>query len=188
MTNNLQSNIKDLEIKQKKFIMFGGIINQNQKKLSQSEIKKLKKDYRKMYFGFVSINWGMGKTLGVSWQKALEQMDGFITSKSKTPNHPVNDELIKIHTEFRRDMAKTIMTNPYTNEKLNEKFKQFFMEDGTKSVKIAKNSLEDIYKKYMPEQTTEKTSTAKSFGLAQRKAQQLMQQMLMQQQTNQYAA
>ena len=80
------------------------------------------------------------------------------------------------------------MTNPYTNEKLNEKFKQFFMGDGTKSVKIAKNSLEDIYKKYMPEQTTEKTSTAKSFGLAQRKVQQLMQQMLMQQQTNQYAA
>ena len=188
MTNNLQNNIKDLELKQKKFIMIGGIINQNQKKLSLSEIKKLKKDYRKMYFGFVSINWGMGKTLGVSWQKALEQMDGFIASKSKINGHPVNDELIKIHTEFRRDMAKTIMTNPYADEKLSEKYKQFFMEDGTKSLKIGKNSLEDMYKKYMPEQTIEKTSITKSFDLAQRKAQQLMQQMLMQQKTNQYAA
>ena len=67
MTQMFENNMQNLELQQKQIMMMGGLINKKQKKLSEEEIKQLKKDYSLMYFGFVSINWGQGKTLGVSW-------------------------------------------------------------------------------------------------------------------------
>ena len=59
--NNMQHN----EFHQKQIMMMGGVLNTEQKKLSPETIQQMKKDYIKMYYAFTSINWGMGKTLGI---------------------------------------------------------------------------------------------------------------------------
>jgi len=148
MMNEQKNNSKNLEIFQKQIIMMGGDIKKEQQKLSPETIKQIEKNYRQMYIGFTSINWGMGKTLGVSWQKALEQMDAFVESKIKVANHPMNNALIKIHKEFRADMAKFIMQSPHAENKLSERLKKDFIDDGTKNIKQAKAVLDDLYKQY----------------------------------------
>ena len=181
MTQENINNMKNIEFQQKQIMMVGGLGDDKKQKLSPETIKQMKTNYIKMYYGFVSINWGMGKTLGVAWQKALEQMDGFIATKAKIVGHPINNELIKFHKEFRHDMAKTIMTNPYTEEKLPERLKKIFFDDGTKRVKESKGVLDSMYQQYMPKNIFEKTQVAHKFALANQKTQQMLQQLLMQQ-------
>ena len=180
MTQILQNNMQNLELQQKQAMMMGALINKNQKKLSAEEIKKLKNDYVWMYFGFVSLNWGQGKTLGVSWQKGLEQMDAYVASKTKIKGHPVNDELVKMHAKFRKDMAKTIMTSPNADAKLDERLKQKFLKFGMEDIKKNKDALDNTYKKYMPEQTVNKVATANKFDMANQKTQQMFQMLIMQ--------
>lgn len=180
MTQMFENSMQNLELQQKQIMMMGGLINKKQKKLSEEEIKQLKKDYSLMYFGFVSINWGQGKTLGVSWQKGLEQMDAYIKSKSKIMGHPVNNELVKIHSEFRKLMAKTIMTNPYVEEKLDERLKEEFLKFGMKDLRKGKGALDATYEKYMPEQTVNKTVDANKFNVANQNARQMFQMLMLQ--------
>ena len=181
MMNEMEKNLQNMEFRQKQIVMMGGGINQQTKKLSPAEIEQMKKNYVAMYYGFVSINWGMGKTLGVSWQKALEQMDGFVMSKTKIPNHPGNTELVKFHKEFRRDMAKSIMMNPYSSKKLNEVFKKSFVEYGTKRVKESKAVLDEMYKRYMPVTNVKPSSNdIRSFDVANRILRQRVQNMFLQ--------
>ena len=94
MMNDKNINQQNLELYQKKIMMMGGHI-ENQVKLSPEQIKQLKKDYSMMFIGLTSINWSKGVTLGTAWQKALEQMDGFIAAKTKIANHPINKYLIE---------------------------------------------------------------------------------------------
>ena len=178
MTQMLDKKQIELELQQKHFIMMGGALKVIQNKLSPMEIEKMKKDYVGMYYGLASINWGQGMTLGMAWQKALEQMDAFVASKAKIPNHPANSELIKYHNQFRRDMAKSIMTSDYTGEKLPEHLKKSFLTYGTKRVKETKNALNDMYKKHMPKQEMQKTTNGKSFDIAKQKQLLLLQQMM----------
>ena len=195
MTQMFLKNVKNFEFQQKQIMMLGGIVDAKQKKLSPEVIKQMQKDYRRMYFDLVSINWGQGKTLGVSWQKGLEQMDAFVASKVKIANHPANDELLKFHTEFRKDMAKTIMTNPYVEDKLDDNLKQKFLEDGMKDLSKAKGALDNMYKQYMPEKTQEKvqektlgnSQKAQQLNVANHKTEQIL-QILMQQRMNARAA
>ena len=182
MTQVNERNMQNFEFQQQQMLMMGVVINQVQEKLPPEIIKQMKKDYVKMYYGFTSINWGMGKTLGISWQKALEQMDSFVATKTKISGHPANNELINFHSEFRRDMSKAIMTNPNTNLKLEERLKKNFLDYGTKSVKESKGALDGLYQKYMPKKTNEKTQTAQGFKLGNQKANQILQQLLIQQQ------
>lgn len=176
-----------MEFRQKQNIMLG-IFDKQTVRLSAEEIKKMKQDYVGMYYGFVSINWGQGMTLGRAWQKALEQMDAFVATKTKITNHPANKDFLKMHSDFRRDMAKSIMTSEYANDKLEPKYRKGFIAYGTKRVKETKNALDSLYQKYMPKQNLQQTSNAKSFDIAKQKTQQLMQQILMQQIMNQRAA
>ena len=183
--NNMQHN----EFHQKQIMMMGGVLNTEQKKLSPETIQQMKKDYIKMYYAFTSINWGMGKTLGVSWQKALEQMDGFVAAKAKIPGHPANTELLKIHQEFRRDLARAIMNNPYVTEKLAERLKKNFIDYGTEAFKQAKSAFDNVYKQYMPNTKLDNAiSATKPFGISNQQTQQLVQQILMQQMARQRAA
>lgn len=163
-------------------------MNVDNKKISTDEIKKIKENYIGMYYGLVSVNWGRGMTLGMAWQKGLEQMDGFIAGKTKMLNHPLNKEILKIHSEFRRDMAKEIMSSEYANEKLEPALAKSFIEYGTKRVKETKDYLNGMYQKYMPEKTDAKQSNTKSFDVAKQKTQQLMQQLIAQQFLKQRAA
>ena len=98
-----------MEIQEKQLIMTGVTVKKNQKKLSFEDVRKIKQQYRDMYFALTSINWAQGMTLGMAWQKAIRQIEAYIVSKVKTPNHPMNAELIKFHTDFRKDMSKYIM-------------------------------------------------------------------------------
>ena len=191
MTQIFQNNMQNFKLQQMKLMMVGGLNTNTKQKLPPEVVKQIHKDYIHMYYAFVSINWGQGKTLGVSWQKGLEQMDAFVASKMKIANHPANNELLKIHTEFRKDMAKTIMTNPNTEEKLDDRLKKSFLNYGMKEVSKSKTALDNMYKKYMPENLQEKTQEqpqkAKQLNLANYKAQQVL-QILMQQRTMERAA
>ena len=178
MINENQNDFTNLTLQQKKFIMMGGDIKTQQKQLSPETIKQINKNYRLMYFAFTSINWGQGKTLGMAWQKALEQMDAYVASKTKIANHPINNELVKIHNKFRRDMSKHIMTSDYSESKLREEHKNLFVQIGEKDLKKGKTFLDNKYQEYMPKQQVKETPIMKSFGIAQARTQQMLQQML----------
>ena len=188
MTQTSENSLQNLKTQQKLFIVMGGDIKSEQKKMSIQDIEKLRKNYRFMYVGFACMNWAHGNTLGMAWQKALEQMESFVKSKMKNINNPVNIELIKIHTEFKREMSKHIMTSHNTNMTVEGAEAKNFLEWGELYMKKSKKPLDDIYKKYMPKQTVQKTPLVKQFDIAKQKADQLMQQILLQRKINQRAA
>ena len=141
-----------------------------------------------MYFAFTSINWANGMTLGMAWQKALEQMESFVKTKANNSNNPVSNELIKIHTEFRRYQSKFIMTSEYVDDRLAERLKKPFMDYGNQQLKKYKSAMDNIYQMHMP--TTEITKQTKThdFGIGMQNTQQILQQLLLQQQLKQRAA
>ena len=187
MIQNLNANQHILELQQKQMMMMGQL-NTKQGRLTDKEIETMKTNYVGMYYGFVSVNWGQNMTLGMAWQKALEQMDAFVASKMKVPNHPANKEFLKFHKDWRHKMAESIMTSDYANEKLKPEFRKEFLEYGTKCIKEKKKALNDLYEKYMPKQELQKTKDLKSFDIAKQKVQQQMQQMLLMQNMYQRAA
>ncbi len=187
MMNEINKNLQNMEIQQLQMKMFGLNIDAKSK-ISMDEIKKIKQNYVGMYYGFVSVNWGRGMTLGMAWQKALEQMDAFIGGKTKTPNHSLNKILTQIHSDFRREMAKTIMDSHYADEKLNPQYAAGFVNHGAKRISETKDFLNNVYKKYMPEKTEQKQPQVKSFDIAKQNAQKLMQQMMLEQIIKQRAA
>ena len=68
----------------------------------QSEIAKI---YARMYFALAIVRWCRGETLGVARQKAMEQMDNFMQSKSNSKN-PADKYLIEFKKQFHAHMAK----------------------------------------------------------------------------------
>ena len=188
MMKNLNANQQNSTLQQKQVIMMGGRIKTVQKNLSPEEIRKIGKNYRLMYFSFTSINWSQGMTLGMAWQKALEQMDSFIVTKTKLKNHPMNNELMKIHAEFRRDMSKHIMTSEYAEDKLKEHHKKSFRDYGEEFFKKSKTYLDGIYGQYMPKQKIAQQPKFVNFKIAQQKTQNILQQILLQQNTYEHAA
>ena len=185
MTQEYENNTQNFELYQKRIIMMGGNVKQEQQELPKDVIAKLRKSYTEMYFAFTSINWAQGKTLGISWQKALEQMDAYVATKTKIQNHPVNNELIKIHKEFRSRMAKHIMTSEFANEKLESKSHiESFMRAGTEFLKTGKGALDDIYKNYMPKTNVKQSEIVHKFG----ESNQMLRQMMLLQQIRQRAA
>lgn len=179
--------VNNLELRQQQMMMFGAG-EKHKVKLNEQEIKQVHKNYVGMYYGFVSINWSQGMTLGMAWQKALQQMDAFVETKTKVQNNPLNEHLIKIHSEFRRNMSKNIMTSENANCKLNPKFKQSFADYGMNSLKKNKSALDNLHKKYMPQNSIDKTQTTESLKNATQKTQELMQQLMLQQMIKSRAA
>ena len=178
MTQIYENNMQNIELQRKKIIMMGGSVKREQQKLPKETIEEMKKNYTKMYFAFTSINWASGKTLGMSWQKALEQMDSYVATKTKMQNHPIGTELMKIHNSFRREMAKSIMTSQHANEKLQEPhIIQSFMNYGTKSLKNGKYVLDNMYQKYTPKTNIKNPEILHKFGIS---SQMLMNQLVSQ--------
>ena len=182
MMNKLNLKQKN-ELQQKQFIMIGGMLDQ-QKKLTPQEIKQLEQDYITLYFGLVSLNWAHGMTLGMAWQKALEQTGAFITGKTKNKNHPVNEHLTKIHNRFKQDQSKHIMecVGKESELKLSKDLVKFFEKTGVEMVQKGKDAVNKIYEKYKPEQNIQDKSI--KFNIAKQKTQQIMQQFM----SNQRAA
>lgn len=187
MMNELNLKQKNFEIQQKQFIMVGGKFDQ-QKKLTPQEIKQLEQDYRTLYFGLVSLNWSRSMTLGMAWQKALEQIESFITGKTKNTNHPVNEHLVKIHNRFKQDQSKHIMecAGKESELKLNKNLVKFFETAGVEMVQKGKSAINKIYEKYKTEQNIQ--NKYKKFDIAKQKTQQIMQQFMLQQMVKQRVA
>ena len=188
MMNALNAkNINQFELQQKQIMLMGGNVKQ-QKNLSQPEIEKLKKDFIGMYFALAAINWGHGMNLGRAWQTALEQMGAFVSAKAKITNHPVCNHLNKIYSDFRRDMSRHIMTSEYANAKLNPEFANSFINYGTRRIQETKNSINNLYQKYMPQKQIQNPFIGHKFEIAKQNTQKIMQQMLLQQFANQRTA
>ncbi len=182
MTQTLNSDAQKNELLQKQFLMMGGMLDQ-QKKLTPQEIKKIEQDYRTMYFGLTSLNWSQGMTLGMAWQKALEQMWSFIGGKTKNGNQLVNEHLVKIHTRFKQDQSKHIMecTGKESETKLSKEMAKFFQNGGAEMVQKGKEVIDKVYEKYHTEQNVQKNSDGKKFEIAKYNVQKIVQQMLMRQ-------
>lgn len=184
MMQEFEKNQLDLEFQQKQLMSMSGFAETNKKQIAKEDIAQMKKNYLEMYLGLKNINWSQGMTLGMALQKALVQMDAFVASKLKVQNHPMGQELLKMHTEFRREMARHIMTSKHSEEKLQERHQQLYKERGEQSFKKASDSLNKVYDKYEPEVTTKKTPVMKSFEIAQQHTQQKIQQILWNQRQN----
>ena len=127
--------------------------------------------------------WCKGGTLGVARQKSLEQMDNFVKSKVNIA-HPMNKYLMGINSQMHREMALLNMTDENSDKKIemNSAVAQKLSAEATKEFQASLKILNDMYKKYMPEKDIKKMPATKSFNVAQQKAQQLMQQLVMAQQ------
>ena len=80
------------------------------------------------------------------------------------------------------------MTNPYVDEKLDERLKKKFLEFGMKDLRKGKDALDATYKKYMPEQTVNKTVDANKFNVANQNARQMFQMLMLQNMQQRQAA
>ena len=182
-----KSNLNQSYLQQKQDMLFGADVK-SQVKLNPIEIKNIEKNFVGMYFALAAINWGRGMTLGQAWQSALEQLGAFVAAKTKIANHPINAHLTKCYKEFRRDMSKHIMTCPYSKHKLRPEYAQSFINYGTKRTMETKNSLNNLYQKYMPKTQIKTQFVGHKFAIAKQKTHALMQKIISQQMTNQRAA
>lgn len=177
------------DIQQNMMILMGGG-KEKEQELTQEQQKQITRNYIAMYFALGAVNWCQGTTLGVAWQKALNQMDSFVESKTKIANHPMSQYLAKIHAQHRREMSKAIMTSPYANYKLmiSPELAKGWSDFATKHFQENKNALNGLYNKLMPNQKLEKQSENNPFKMAQDKMCNKMQSIWLQHKLNQYAA
>lgn len=177
------------DIQQRMLMMMG---NEKDKKLelSKAEENKIAKCYRKMYFALATIRWCRGETLGIARQKSLEQMNNYIKSKTNVA-HPMNKYLMAINGQMHREISQTNMTDKNSDKKveIGPELAKKWTAEATKEFQQNLKDLNEMYQKYMPQKDLKKMPATKSFDIAKQRAQQLMQQILLQQmKNNQHAA
>ena len=168
---------------QQRLLMIMGNEKNKKLELSKDEEKAIAKNYQTMFFALATIRWCNGGTLGMARQKSLEQMDNFVKSKVNIA-HPMNKYLMAINSQTRREIAALNMTDENSDKKIetNSAVAKKLSAEATKEFQESLKNLNDMYKKYMPEKDIKKMPATKSFNVAQQKAQQLMQQLVMAQQ------
>lgn len=122
-----------------------------EKQLSPEDKKAIEKGLGDLFFGLAWTNWLNGATLGIAWQKALEQVDSFVAGKNQ--NNPATKYLREVAAANKARMSRIIMTSSYSNEKMNcppEKFKEW-SELGTKWTNDGLKQLNDKFKQFEPE-------------------------------------
>ncbi len=163
-------------------ILMGGQ-KEKTRDLTKEQQNQITKNYVAMYFSLAAVNWCQGTTLGIAWQKALEQMDSFIKAKIKVENHPMTKWLAKIHSRHHREMSKEIMTNQNANNKISmspesaKKWSAF----SAKHFEENKNSLNGLYNQLMPQQKVQQQSENNPFKMAIDKISKTMQTIMLQQ-------
>ncbi|MBN1324864.1 MAG: hypothetical protein JW974_01460 [Alphaproteobacteria bacterium] len=123
----------------------------NEKKLSPEDKKPIEKGVGDLFFGLAWTNWINGSSLGSAWQKALNQVDSFIATK--TQNNPATKYLREVAAVGKSRMSRIIMTNQNSNEKIDcppEKIKEW-SEIGSKWTSQGLQSLNDKVKEFEPE-------------------------------------
>ena len=165
---------------QNKMAILMGAEPEKQVELTREQKKQITKNYIAMYYSLAWLNWCNGMSLGTAWQKALEQMDGFVVGKAKIANHPMIGFLKELHAKHRQKMAKEIMTSKYADIKLeldSQRYKDY-VGNVVQSFEENKNALNDLYNQLMPKQKTAEHDAKQPFKMAQDKALQMMQQLL----------
>lgn len=165
---------------QSKMAILMGIKPEKQIELTPEQKNQITKNYIAMYYSLAWINWCNGASLGTAWQKALEQMDGFVAGKIKVANHPMVGFLKELHVKHRQKMAKEIMTSKYADIKLeldSQRYKAY-VGNIVQRFEENKNALNGLYNQLMPKQKTEEIDAKQPFKMAQDKALQMMQQLL----------
>ena len=171
------------EIQQKTMMLIGND-KDNKMQLTKEEETQIAQHYLKMCYSLATIRWCQGEMLGVARQNALNQMDNFVKSKTNII-HPMNKYLLSIHGRVSREIAERNMTDSNSDKKveLHPTLAQKWTEQATQEFQKSLQILNEIHKKHMPEQNKEQSPTAKSFNTANGKVQQMLQQLLLQQQT-----
>lgn len=172
---------------QDKMAILMGTKKENQPELTPEQQKQITKNYIAMFFSLGVIYWCNGATLGVAWQKALEQMDSFVKTKIKVVNHPMAKYLNKLHEKHRHDTSKEIMMNPNSNMKLDlpAKVAKQWADFATKHFQENKGALNNLYQQLMPQQQMAEESKKEPFKTAQEKTLKMMQQLMLQYQIRQ---
>lgn len=167
------------EIQNKMAILMGGK-PEKQPQLTPEQKKQITKNYIAMFYSLGWVNWCNGASLGTAWQKALEQMDGFVAGKTKVANHPMAGFLKELHAGHRKNMSKEIMTSKYAEMKLNlePQMVRVWIGSIVKHFEENKNALNGLYNQLMPKQKTETLNKEQPFKMAQNKTLQMIQQQL----------
>lgn len=167
---------------QQRILMMMGEEKNRKLELDHKEENKIAKDYSKMYFALATIRWCRGESLGMARQKSLEQMNSFVQSK-KNVAHPMNKYLMAINNQMHREVAQLNMTDENSDKKIeiHSDLVQKWAKEATEVFQQCLKELNDMYKKYMPEKDIKQQPATIKFELAQKKTQQMMQQLLAQQ-------
>ena len=176
------------DIQQRMLMMMGDKKNQKLE-LDKKEENQVAKNYQKMYFALATIRWCNGETLGVARQHALEQMNTYVKTKSNIA-HPMNKYLIGINGQINREVSYHNMTDEHANEKIdmNSTLAKKWAAESTQIFQENMRELNTLYQKYMPQNDKKQQPAAIKFELVNRHMQKMLQQMMIQQQTNQRAA
>ena len=123
----------------------------NEKQLTVEDKKIIEKGVGDLFFGLAWTNWLKGSTLGHAWQKALEQVDGFVSSKNQ--DNPAAKHLREVAAIGKSRMSRVIMTNSNSNKKMEcppEKVQEW-SEIGTKWTGQGLQQLNVKTKEFEPE-------------------------------------
>ena len=166
------------DVQQRMLMMMGEEKNQKLE-LTKQEEKDIAKHYAIMFFSLATIRWCQGQTLGVARQKSLEQMNSFVKTKVNV-EHPMNKYLMAINNQYHRFISQLNMTDEHSDKKINvmQDLTQKWSAMATKNFQESLKHLNEMYKKYMPEKDIKNKPAVVKFELAQKKAQQMMQQLL----------
>ena len=174
---------------QQRLLMLMGNEKNKKLELSKDEENKIAQTYQKMFFALATIRWCRGETLGVARQKSLEQMNNYVKSKTNIA-HPMNKYLMGINGQTNREISVMNMTDKNSDKKIemNSVVAQKLSAEATKEFQASLKILNDMYKKYMPEKDIKKMPATKSFEIAKKNAQQMLQQIMLNQMIKQRAA
>jgi hypothetical protein len=177
------------DVKQR-ILMMTGESKDKKLELTKDQEKQIARHFATMFYALTTIHWCNGATLGVAWQKALEQMSSFVKTKSN-PEHPMNKYLHALDNQYRRDISERIMTSPYSDSKIemnSERAKQWVTHE-TQEYKKSLQFMNDMYKQYMPEKKSDVQPKVVSFKIAQEKTyEQMLKILQINQMTNERAA
>lgn len=140
--------LKPSENQQKIFITLTSDVKEN---VSKFDRQTLQQAYLKLFAGLSRVNWSEQKTLGRSWQSALNLCEVFLAVKSKrVPNNPALKYLSAIHKSYKKYWSKIIMFHQGRDTIINQPKNQRIelARNGTKMANDAINTINLILSRY----------------------------------------
>lgn len=130
--------------------------------------------YTKLFLGLVASNYANGKnTLGIARQRALEQLDGYIDTKTDKTN-PIISYMSEIHAGAKKHWARENMLDKNANNILEPQMLQQYKEYGAKETKQALTQLNDFIEQHKQTNVEFASEKGKSINLYNIAIQQLL--------------